>query len=163
MVHPLVALLIYLLGLALLFLELFIPSGGILGIAGSLCTIYGIIEIFGANAWIGVAVVIVTVGYVYMILKFWARRVTMSRTLAGSDSHTPEASPIDLVGAEGVTQTVLRPAGFAVFNGQRFQVVTQGGFLSQHQKIRVVEVVGNRIVVTAVEEPKDEAEEDDVL
>ena len=83
----LLAVLIYVLGLGLLFLELFIPSGGILGIVGCICTIYGIIQIFSFSIWVGIAVVLVTIAYVYMILRFWSRRVKMTRT--GSPGSSP--------------------------------------------------------------------------
>ena len=45
-------------GLGMLFLELFIPSAGILGVVGSLCTLYGIWEIIQGNVWAGVAVIV---------------------------------------------------------------------------------------------------------
>lgn len=162
-VHPLVAVLIYLLGLGLLFLELFIPSGGILGILGSICSIFGIIELFKYNGWVGVAIVLVTIAYAYVILKFWAKRVKMTGTLSGRDSHTPEASPTEIVGAEGETVTVLRPAGFARIAETRYQVVAEGRFLPKGAKVRVVDVTGNRIVVAEVEEPKVTEEENDAL
>jgi len=146
-----VGILVYLAGLTLLFLELFIPSGGILGIVGTICTIYGIWQILAWNAWVGGIIILITVAYVYMILRFWGKRVRMTGSLAGSVSTNPESSPTDLVGKEGITTTVLRPAGFATVDGKRVQVVAEGSFIPKGRKIKVVEVEGNRIVVTSVE------------
>ena len=151
---------IYLLGLGLLFLELFIPSGGILGIVGTLCASFGIVMIYRWTPVAGVIITVVTLGYVYAIIRFWARRIKMTGSLAGSDSTTAEAVTAEVVGEEGVTLTVLRPAGFAMIADRRLQVVTDGGFLAKGRKIRVVQVTGNRVVVTGIEEPGGDEDED---
>ncbi len=150
----LVGILVYLLGLALLFLELFIPSGGILGVSGTVCTIYGIWQLISWNGWVGGVVICLTCLYIYGIIKFWARRVTMTKDLSGADSTSEESAPVDLLGCEGVTTTVLRPAGYADIGGRRIQVVTEGRFLPKGTKVRVTQVVGNRVVVAGVEEAR---------
>jgi membrane-bound serine protease (ClpP class) len=153
------SILIYLLGLGLLFLELFVPTGGILAVAGVLCTGYGILQVFSFSVWAGFLIVLVTAAYLYVIIRFWGKRIRSTADLAGSDSVTPEASPTDVVGKEGVTLTILRPAGFAMVGDRRLQVVTDGSYLPKGQKIRVVDVIGNRIVVTKVEEERDLGDE----
>jgi membrane-bound serine protease (ClpP class) len=150
-----VGILIYLLGLGLLFLELFIPSGGLIGIGGVLCTVYGIWQVFDkVGAWAGAIVIVVTIAYLYFIVKFWGKLIKSTADLSGSDSTSPEASPADIVGKEGVTLTILRPAGFAQIGDLRLQVVAQGSYLAKDRKVRVIEVVGNRIVVAEIEEEK---------
>jgi membrane-bound serine protease (ClpP class) len=52
-----------------------------------------------------------------------------------------------LVGKEGVAVTPLRPSGTATIEGERINVVTEGGFVERNSKIVVVEVEGNRVVV----------------
>lgn len=52
-----------------------------------------------------------------------------------------------VVGARGVTITMLRPAGKANVNEQVVDVVSEGPFISANQPIQVVEISGNRIVV----------------
>ena len=150
MPDELLGFLAYLVGLTLLFLELFIPSGGVLGIIGSLCSLYGVWVIMSWNSIVGVVIIVVTAVYVIILLKFWAKRVTMSSTLEGADGSSSEAAPPDLVGKEGESVTVLRPVGFAVIGGKRYQVVNDRSYLAKGERIRVVEVSGNRIMVTRV-------------
>ena len=53
----------------------------------------------------------------------------------------------DLFGKEGVTVSELRPAGIALIDGRRLDVVTDGDFVDAQQSVRVVEARGNRVVV----------------
>jgi membrane-bound serine protease (ClpP class) len=41
----------------------------------------------------------------------------------------------------------LRPAGFATFDKKRVDVVTQGEMIAKGERVRVVDVKGNRIIV----------------
>ncbi len=148
--YLLIGILVYVVGLGMLFLELFIPSAGILGVVGSVCTLYGIYQILQGSVWAGVAVILVTILYVVLIVKFWAARVTMTASLEGADSASTEVTAASLSGKEGEALTILRPAGFAMIGGKRYQVVNDGKYVDKGEKIRVVEVSGNRIVVTRV-------------
>lgn len=52
-----------------------------------------------------------------------------------------------LLGQTGTAQSMLRPSGKAVIDGQYLDVVSEGPFIESGASIEVVEVVGNRIVV----------------
>ena len=52
-----------------------------------------------------------------------------------------------LVGRQGQTMTVLRPAGRARIGDEYLDVVSEGVFIPPGRTIEVIEVVGNRIVV----------------
>ena len=140
---------LYLLGLLLIFLELFIPSGGVLGIGSLICIIYSIYSMFQkdytAVAW---SAIVVTVLYVIVVVRFWVKRMTLAENLATSVATGSDVEGArSLVGLEGVTDTALRPAGIARVDGRRLDVVTSGSFLEPGETIVVVEVSGNRIVV----------------
>jgi len=62
-----------------------------------------------------------------------------------------------IVGAEGVTVTPLRPAGAAMIHGKRVDVVTDGVYIGEGQRVRVREVHGSRIVVDPVDFPGTDA------
>ncbi|HNR98679.1 MAG TPA: NfeD family protein [Planctomycetota bacterium] len=147
---PWLGILVYVIGLGVVFLELFIPSAGVLGIVGALCTMYGIWEIIQSNVWVGVLVILGTMAYILFIVKFWASRVTMAATLEGADGASTEVATEELLGKEGETLTILRPSGFAMFGGRRLQVVNDGQYVGKGEKVRIVDVSGNRIVVTRV-------------
>jgi membrane-bound serine protease (ClpP class) len=57
-----------------------------------------------------------------------------------------------LIGKEGKTLTLLRPAGMAEIEGARLDVVSEGMFIEPDTKIVVVKTEGNRIVVRKKEE-----------
>jgi len=54
-----------------------------------------------------------------------------------------------LLGKNGIALTALRPAGTAVFDGKRTDVVTEGGFVEKGQPVTVVGIEGLRVVVRA--------------
>ena len=55
-----------------------------------------------------------------------------------------------LLGAIGVASTVLRPAGTVRIGDQFVDVVTEGGFIPAGTRVQVIEVEGTRIVVKEV-------------
>jgi membrane-bound serine protease (ClpP class) len=52
-----------------------------------------------------------------------------------------------MVGRVGVALTALRPAGRAEFGETLLDVVTEGGFVPKGERVKVLEVRGNRVVV----------------
>ncbi len=52
--------------------------------------------------------------------------------------------------ARGPALTQLRPSGVALINGQRVDVVTEGGLIERGAAVKVVTVEGARIVVREV-------------
>jgi membrane-bound serine protease (ClpP class) len=56
-----------------------------------------------------------------------------------------------LLGAEGPVEAPLRPAGIARLAGRRVDVVTRGEAIAVGERVRVIELQGNRVVVTRVE------------
>jgi membrane-bound serine protease (ClpP class) len=56
-----------------------------------------------------------------------------------------------LLGKTGVTQSELRPAGYAVIDGKRIDVVSEGGIVDAQTSIKVLQVEGTRVVVRRIE------------
>lgn len=54
------------------------------------------------------------------------------------------------IGKEGVTRTVLRPSGMGEFDGVKLNIVSDGEFIGNGAKIRVLAVEGNRILVKEI-------------
>jgi len=147
-------------GLILVGAEIFVP-GGILGTAGGLALFGAIILGFIAFPTLGpyVAVgIVVLVGIAILAwIKFFPRssigkKMMMSRDL--SESTSTESGLEQLIGKEGKTASDLRPAGFALIDGRRVDVVSRGGMISRDTTISVVEVEGNRVVVREVAAPE---------
>ncbi len=55
------------------------------------------------------------------------------------------------MGLTGTVVTDLRPAGTAVINNRRVDVVSRGEYLDKGTEIIVLEVEGNRVVVKQVD------------
>jgi membrane-bound serine protease (ClpP class) len=151
--------LLTLLGLIFFGLELFVP-GGILGAVGGLLLLAAVIigfsdDVLGREGGV-VGAIIMLVGlcvYVVLILRMFpstpiGRLLTLSNDM--KTSKASDDSEDDLVGVDGSAHTDLRPAGIALLNGRRVDVVAEGNWISQGAPVRVVEVKGSRVVVREV-------------
>lgn len=145
-------------GFLLVFVEVFLP-GGVLGVLGGLLVLAGIVcgFAFQGPAWGGVLLVasgsLGLVGF-WLWIKLFPKTPMGRRLMLDKDGHdwkSTDASHRLLHGKEGVAHTTLRPAGTALIEGTRVDVVTRGEMLTAGTRVRVVAVEGNRVVVTAVE------------
>jgi membrane-bound serine protease (ClpP class) len=103
-------------------------------------------------AIIGSAVALFLVYYfVLPRTQFLGALVLTSQQKRAAGYHASEgtdlAEPEKLVGRVGVAKTKLRPAGRAVFDGEPYDVVTQGDYIESGTEVEIVEVESNRIVV----------------
>ncbi len=80
-------------------------------------------------------------------------RLVLGTQLAGGPAFEATSAvsrtSIVKVGETGVAHTILRPAGKAEFSGKLVDVVADGVFLDPGTRVRVIEVAGDRVVVTA--------------
>ncbi|NUU62354.1 NfeD family protein [Paenibacillus agri] len=150
--------LLFILGLVMLVLELFMPSFGILGLLGSVSLVAGVVRAAysytNALLSLGIAfaaatVVIVIVAVVFKERGIWNRFI-LKESLTKEQGYIPVLEKLNLVGGIGVSLTPLRPAGTAMVNGERIDVVTEGSFIAAGAEISVVTVEGARIVVKEI-------------
>ena len=149
------ALSLLILGFGLILLEIFvIPGFNIFGIMGflTLCTgvYYAYAELGpGQAVVVGILGLIGTVALIWLLIRnrAWSRLVLESKTTReqGYDSTQPGLG--ELVGQQGEALTPLRPAGRARFGEQIVDVVTEGNFVTLGEKVEVLAVEGNRVVV----------------
>lgn len=140
-------------GLLLVFAEVFIP-GGVLGVIGGILILVGLVGAFGKSfVWgsilfVGVAV-FGGIGFYFWITYFPGSRVgkTIILDADGHDWHGFDDMKQELVGKQGVAHSKLRPAGTAIIDGQRVDVVTRGEMIKRHAAIRVIDVEGNKVTV----------------
>jgi membrane-bound serine protease (ClpP class) len=155
------------LGVVLLALEIFvIPGFGVAGVLGIVALLGGLaLSLVGAGATS--ALVIWAVGRVALSLLIAIAvsvaflrllpRLPYGRSLVlatGLDARAGYASApegdLKWVGKQGVASTPLRPAGIALLEGERVDVVSQGEYIAADVPIEVMRVDGNRIVVRQV-------------
>ena len=151
-------------GIVLLVLEIFvIPGFGLAGIAGIGALLAGLsLSLIGGGAtWEFVAMalgrVLISVFLALvaslLLLRFlprlpFGRQLILETGLAVGEGYAsaPE-SDNRWLGKSGTARSPLRPAGIAVIDGERVDVVSDGEFIDVGMPIFVTRVDGNRIVV----------------
>jgi membrane-bound serine protease (ClpP class) len=141
-------------GALLLFLETLLP-GLIAGIGGVICLLAAVVLGYREYGYqtgsliLGVVLVGTVLGAWCWVRLFPGSRVAkkfISQSVVGELGVEKR----QLLNCTGVTSTRLRPSGQAVVNGQRVDVVTEGGMIERGAIVRVVAVEGSRIVVREV-------------
>ena len=138
---------LYVVGLGLAIAECFVP-GGILGLIGAGALVTSISFGFMEHWGIGATQIAITVVAVPIAFMAGMKRVAHKTSLAGSASFAKDYTVYN--GREGEAKTALRPAGMVEIDGDKVDVVTGGEMVEQGQRVRVIKVEGNRVVVRAV-------------
>lgn len=150
------ALLLFLLGLALIAVEIFfIPGFGIAGIGGLLALIFSVVLAAPTVEEAVVSLIVAFIGTGILLalsIKFLPTRRAWNRLILGekldNDNYVaPDSSLRGFVGSQGEALTPLRPSGTAEIEGKRVDVVTSGEFITEGSRIEVVKVEGVRVVV----------------
>ena len=63
-----------------------------------------------------------------------------------------------LVGKQGVAKTVMLPSGTVIVDGHSIDALSEGMPIEAGQRIRVIEVRGNRVVVRPADGPAEQSE-----
>jgi len=144
---------LFIVGLILVCAEIFLP-GGILGLMGGISiagSIYLAFSKFGPAGGAGFLIIalICTILTVYFSLRFLPHsRMGKGIFLSSTENGFQASSDLEsLKGKTGIAQTTLRPAGIAVIEEKKVNVVTEGAFLAKGEKVKVIEVEGSRVVV----------------
>lgn len=135
-------------GVALIFLEVFIPSGGIIGILAIASLGLGIYGFFHREEiLLGSIIAIASTFFVISMFSFMLRRISLKEAQDTESFTSVDVGIAAVEGKSGVTKSILRPAGVALIDGKRIDVVASGGFIEKGKKIKVIETSGNRVVV----------------
>ena len=150
----LLPIILQLVGVVVIIAEIILPSGGILSIVAlgvfgySLFIVFNEISMIIGFSFVAADLILIPV-LVIVGLKLLARSpVTLRKTLSRKEGVSSQASELEsYVGTQGNAVTDLRPAGIAVINGKRVDVVTRGEYLEKNSAIIVTTVTGNQIIV----------------
>ena len=154
-------------GLIALLVEVFVvPGFGIAGIVSIVCIgTATFLALLGAlPTWNEVArasgVMIAAAMIVAVTLGVLLRHLPNSGRLRGillrtatdkSLGYVAEPARDDLIGAEGVAVTDLRPSGTVQVGGERLDVVSETGYVAKGASVRLIRAEGYRHVVEPVE------------
>lgn len=140
-----------LLGVVVIIAEMILPSAGLLTVAA--------LGLFGYSLFLIFTTVSVSVGFIFLVIDIItipiltligikilaASPATLKTTLGSGDGSSGQES--ELKGIEGITTTDLHPAGTAILNGKRYDVISSGEYINKGTQVVVSAVNGNRIVV----------------
>ena len=152
---------LFTIGIILILLEVLLP-GGVVGSIGIVFIIAGVSYTFyekGMDSGLMTLVVVMVIGMIGF--WFWLRYLP-KLPIAKQMFHSTDAKEwhgtdgqknAELLGKEGVADTVLRPSGFVIIDEERVDVVTSGEMIAKGTAVKVVMVEGNRIVVADLSSP----------
>lgn len=150
-------------GIVLIGIEAFvIPGFGVVGILGIGLMVYSMFTMLlpstptaadiNAALWaLSIAVIGGVIGLGLLIkrmlkTKAW-QRISLGTSETTDAGYSGSLGLEEMVGKSGVALTKLRPAGTALVEGKRIDVVTVGDFIEQDTEIVISRIDGNRIVV----------------
>jgi membrane-bound serine protease (ClpP class) len=154
------ALLAFTVGVILLFVEAFVTPGfGVAGVSGLLLLFAGIYFTSGDLVTAARTIMISFFGAILvtaLLFRFTRKSPAWNRIILGhklnrESGYISTNELMDLEGKTGISLTMLRPAGIAEIEGNRVDVVSEGGFVPVGQMIKVVKVEGSRIIVQTVD------------
>jgi membrane-bound serine protease (ClpP class) len=141
-----------LVGGVLLFLETLLP-GLVAGIVGLGCLLTAVVLAYRTEVVLGHWVLAVVVAGLGLGTWAWLKFFPESRIAQKFVSHQAVGDlgveQREFLHAEGEALTRLRPSGVARLQGQRVDVVTEGGMIERGARVKVVAVEGARVVVRA--------------
>ncbi|MEN1681230.1 MAG: NfeD family protein [Planctomycetota bacterium] len=155
-VDPLViAIVLYVLGCALLVSEVFFPSGGVLGFCCA-CAMVAAIYFAFQSGGISLAAtftafeVIAAPFLLYFAFKLLPH-TPIGRKLVGGAPESKDVDPVygldPLIGKIGIARSKMLPSGAVEIEGEMIDAVSQGQAIEPGQYVKVAEVHGNRVIV----------------
>ncbi len=143
-------------GLILIAVDFYIP-GFVLGTIGIILMLFAVgicYRAYGTSAALVAFLVVAALGGLagYTAIHYVPKtRAGKKMILAHTQEGVRSQAGLDAwLGHEGVAQTILRPTGIALLDGQRLDVTAETGLIERGSSIRVVAVTDNRLIVRKV-------------
>lgn len=149
-------------GLGLIVLEAFMPGFGLSGIAGVVLHVIAVALTWinhGPVAALGMTIILLSIIAIAISVslrsaangKLSKSKLVLNETESNEAGYRSAEDMQVFLNKEGITTTVLRPAGMAEFDDVKLNVVSDGEFIQSGTRVRIVRVEGGRIVVRTVE------------
>jgi len=153
----------------LLFIELFVPSGGIIALCSGVAVIGSLVAFFSHSSTTGLIAMVlyIVIGPVALWFGFkWFESSPMGRRLIlGAEDDLPGRTPEEAyaasaaaqhdrahqldkyIGCRGMTESDLRPVGMIRIDGDRHEALAETGVIDANIEVEVVEVYDNQLKV----------------
>lgn len=141
-------------GLVLIAVDFYLPgfvlaSIGILMMLGATALCYsakGLVPaalLFAVEAVLGGSTAYISINIIPKTAL--GRKMFLHHTQTDQRAQAPVAN--NMIGKQGVAQTVLRPAGMAIIDGKRLDVLAESDMIAPGTLIQVIAVKENQIIV----------------
>jgi membrane-bound serine protease (ClpP class) len=153
-----ISLTLFVIGLILIVVEGMVPGFGLPGISGIIFIIIGIImamnNLRSAVLSLSIAIILTTI-VVIILVKLGYRskifnNIILSNKLLKDKGYIPSEDMEHLLGEEGTALSDLRPIGFIEIGSNKYDALSDGGFIVRNDKIKVVKVEGSKIFVRRI-------------
>lgn len=156
------AILLLIVGIGILTAEVFIPSGGLLGVVTFITLLISMV--FAWRAWGGshpnvfwafCAVLLLLVPTALGAAFYMLPRTALGKRVLLEAPSTEEVTPFvketerlaKLIGRFGKTATPLNPGGMVLLDGERLHAFSEGLIIESGRDVEVLEVRGTRLLV----------------
>lgn len=148
-----IAILLFVVGAVILFAELLLPTGGVLGILGALCLLAGVIACFVANRWLGLGTFIGLLVLSPLVgawfVRMYPKTAVGRHMILQNETTIIRPTPVH-IGQVGTTVSRLRPSGEVEFDSLRVEVIGETGMIEPGTQVKVVAIDHGRPVVRQV-------------
>lgn len=145
--------LLQVLGMLVIVAEIFIPSLGLLTAIALGLFFYSLYIIYTISTTVGIIFTGFDVTMIPVLIIFGMKILAKSplalkKELSKKEGVVSQKETIETyLNVKGISVTDLRPAGMALINSERMDVVTDGEYIEADTPIIVTGVNGNRIIV----------------
>lgn len=151
-----VTLLLFLFGILLLILEVFIPDFGLIGIVGVGLIIFGYFnnrqDLWGSVMDLSLAIVIAAVTAFLLIKKGYSflpgrSSLVLNSSMYKQKGYSSGKDHTSYLGKKGIAVTTLRPSGKVDVEGNILDVLSDGKIIQEGMNVQVIHVEGIKIIV----------------
>ena len=142
-------------GFVLVGIEMVLPGFSVPGISGIICLIGGIFLLADSvmSAVIITIVVLALLGILMAVLLWLMSHGKLKSSIVLEEEQKKTEGYISssdlqyLLGRQGIAATDLRPAGIAKIDDIKFDVMSEGNYISAGTKVEIIRVEGAKLVV----------------
>ncbi|MCT4585400.1 MAG: nodulation protein NfeD [Peptostreptococcaceae bacterium] len=151
---------LFALGVMFIIIEMFVPGFGVFGIGGGILVLA---SIFFLAKTMAMGILYVSIAFIFMLMIFYIfmkkypqkklhSTLLLNTRLNESEGYSSHKEDFKaLMSLEGVCISHLRPSGKVKINDNIYDALTETGFIKKDDKIKVVSVKNNKIIVRRID------------
>lgn len=145
----------FIMGISLLSLEIFIPSFGIIGIIGTILTIYSVLDSY-ENSGTGIVVLILAALAIVLTVTIYVKlgfsnnlfdNFILKNENSSKRGFNSKKDYTDLIGKFGLSKSILRPTGRVLIDDVTYDAKSDSDFIEKEKEVEVVAVKDGHIIV----------------